>query len=66
MKFKYIFERIDGIEVYPLFSLILFFTFFVVLLVWVFRIKPSHINKFKQMPLEDATLTVNPEAKQIL
>jgi hypothetical protein len=37
-----------------------------VLLLWVFRIKPSHINAFKQMPLEDATLSANPEAKQVL
>jgi hypothetical protein len=46
-------ETIAGIEIYPLISLVIFFTFFVVLFYWVITAKKDYINKVSQIPLEN-------------
>ena len=46
-------ETITGIEIYPLISLLIFFTFFVVLFWWVFTAKKEYINTVSQLPLND-------------
>jgi len=46
-------ESILGIEIYPLISLIIFFTFFVVLFLWVFTAKKEYINKVSNLPLDN-------------
>ena len=46
-------ETITGIEIYPLISLLIFFTFFVVLFWWVFTAKKEYINTVSQIPLND-------------
>ena len=43
---------IEGIEVYPIFSLLLFFTFFVVLFWWALTAKKEYISKMSQFPLD--------------
>ncbi|MDN4164577.1 cytochrome C oxidase Cbb3 [Cytophagales bacterium LB-30] len=48
--FKHYFERIEGIEIYPLISLIIFFLFFLSLLVWVLRVDKSYIKTMKELP----------------
>lgn len=45
-------ETITGIEIYPLISLIIFFTFFVALFLWVFTAKKEYINKVSNIPLD--------------
>ncbi len=45
-------ESITGIEIYPLISLVIFFTFFVALFLWVFTAKKEYINKVSQLPLD--------------
>ena len=45
-------ESITGIEIYPMISLIIFFTFFVALFWWVFTAKKDYINKVSKMPLD--------------
>lgn len=51
--FKHYFERIaDQVSIYPLFSLVVFFTFFVSLLVWVSVVRKSYINHMANLPLE--------------
>lgn len=42
---------IDGIEIYPVISLIIFFTFFIGMLIYIARIDKKTINKIKNMPL---------------
>ncbi|MCF6280107.1 MAG: CcoQ/FixQ family Cbb3-type cytochrome c oxidase assembly chaperone [Flavobacteriaceae bacterium] len=49
---KHHMESISGIEIYPLISLIIFFTFFVVLFWWVFTAKKDYINKVSNIPFE--------------
>lgn len=51
--YKNVLETMQGIEIYPLISLAIFFTFFVVLLVWVIRMKKSDIDEISRIPLED-------------
>lgn len=52
-------ENIDGVEVYPMVSLLIFFIFFVALFVWVFTAKKAHIAEVSNIPLEDDTVTEN-------
>ena len=46
-------ETITGIEIYPLISLVIFFTFFVALFWWVFTAKKEYINTVSRIPLEE-------------
>lgn len=46
-------ESITGIEIYPMISLLVFFTFFVVLFLWVFTFKKEHIDEVSHIPLDN-------------
>ena len=46
-------ENIDGVQIYPLISLILFVVFFVALFWWVFTAKKSHIEEVSRIPLDN-------------
>lgn len=46
-------ESITGIEIYPMISLVIFFTFFVALFWWVFTAKKDYINKVSNLPLDE-------------
>jgi cbb3-type cytochrome oxidase subunit 3 len=46
-------ERIEGVANYPMFSLLLFFVFFVTLFVWVLTASKSHIREMSELPLKD-------------
>jgi cytochrome c oxidase cbb3-type subunit 4 len=55
-------ESIDGVGIYPLISLLIFFIFFVALFWWVMTAKKEYINKVSNLPLEkeDETDNSNP------
>ncbi|AFU69481.1 cytochrome cbb3 oxidase subunit CcoQ [Psychroflexus torquis ATCC 700755] len=46
-------ENIDGVEIYPIISLVIFFVFFVALFWWVFTTKKEHIQEVSNIPLEN-------------
>lgn len=46
-------ESIAGIEIYPIISLIIFFTFFMLLFWWVFTAKKEYINEVSNLPLDN-------------
>ncbi|HLU50851.1 MAG TPA: hypothetical protein VKZ42_01700 [Flavobacteriaceae bacterium] len=46
-------ESIDGVEVYPIISLLIFFIFFALLFIWVLTAKKSYIEKVSNIPLEN-------------
>lgn len=46
-------SSIRGIEVFPIISLLLFFSFFIGMLVVVLRMNKKHIDRMKNLPLED-------------
>ncbi len=45
-------ESIEGVEIYPMISLLIFFIFFAALFWWVFTAKKEHIEEVSQIPLE--------------
>lgn len=53
MKFINYLETISGVGIYPLISLIIFFGFFTVLLIWVFKADKEYINVLKNIPVDD-------------
>ncbi|MHC5309392.1 CcoQ/FixQ family Cbb3-type cytochrome c oxidase assembly chaperone [Myroides sp. LJL116] len=50
---KHNMETIEGIEIYPIISLIIFFTFFVGLFIWVATYKKETIEELSNIPLMD-------------
>jgi cbb3-type cytochrome oxidase subunit 3 len=46
-------EQIDSVAMYPIISLLIFFTFFVLLFWWVLTAKKEHILEVSNIPLED-------------
>lgn len=46
-------ENIDGVQIYPIISLLIFFVFFVGLFWWVFTAKKEHITEVKNLPLDN-------------
>ena len=46
-------ENIEGVASYPMFSLLLFFVFFLGLFWWVFTTSKKHIREMSELPLED-------------
>lgn len=52
-------EQIDGVAIYPMISLVIFFVFFTALFWWVFTAKKAHIKEVSNIPLSDNTVTIN-------
>ena len=50
-------ESISGIEIYPIISLLIFFSFFVVLFWWVFTAKKEYIKNVSNIPLDNQNQT---------
>lgn len=61
--FKHYFEQIEGIATMPLISLVIFFTFFVGLTVWVIRANKQYLGEMEALPLED-NATKDPAHRQ--
>lgn len=49
---KHNMESIIGVEIFPLISFIIFFSFFIGLIIYVIRLKKSSVEKMSAMPLE--------------
>ena len=52
---KNVLETIDGIQAYPLISLIVFVLFFLGIIVWVVKADKDHLNRMAAIPLGDTT-----------
>ena len=60
MKFINYLESIAGIGIFPMISLAMFFSFFTILTIWVFKVKKERINEMKNIPFDKrADLTSN-------
>ena len=46
-------ENIDGVAIYPIISLLIFFIFFVGLFFWVITMKKPYIEEVSNIPLEN-------------
>jgi len=51
--FKHYFEQIEGVSIYPIFSLIVFFLFFIGLSWYVFRLDKNLQKYIEELPLEE-------------
>ncbi|HKI77557.1 MAG TPA: hypothetical protein VKA26_03340 [Ignavibacteriaceae bacterium] len=50
--FNHYLQSIEGIGIYPLISLLVFFIFFVVMLIWIVKADKNHLKKMSILPLE--------------
>lgn len=50
--FDNIFHTIEGIAIYPIFSLMIFFLFFLGLTIWVLKVDKKYIDKMSEIPFE--------------
>ena len=50
---KHNLTSIDGVSIYPIISLVTFFTVFAVMLIIVIRMKKKDISEIEKFPLED-------------
>ena len=51
--YKEVLRTIVGIEVFPVLSLLIFLTVFVVMLVWVLRMDRARLASYANLPLDD-------------
>ncbi|PTQ98223.1 hypothetical protein C8P68_103384 [Mucilaginibacter yixingensis] len=58
--FKQFTEHINGNQVYLLWSLAIFFVFFVVVSVLLVRMRKTYVNHMSDMPLNDSVSTLDP------
>ncbi|MDO9037868.1 MAG: CcoQ/FixQ family Cbb3-type cytochrome c oxidase assembly chaperone [Lutibacter sp.] len=49
------FDGMDGIEIYPIISLLLFFTVFITMLIIVIKMPKKNIDEISQLPLDNNT-----------
>ena len=52
MKFINYLKTIAGVEIYPLISLLVFFSFFILLSIYLIKADKTHINHLKNIPLD--------------
>ena len=50
---KHNMETIDGVAIFPILSLLIFFAFFLGLGIWVFSYKKEKIEELSMIPLND-------------
>jgi len=50
---KHTMESIDGIAIFPIISFVIFFSFFVGLLVWVFRTDKNYLSHVESLPFKE-------------
>jgi cbb3-type cytochrome oxidase subunit 3 len=53
MRFINYLQSIAGVAIFPLISLLMFFIFFILLGIWVFRVSKQHIAELERIPLND-------------
>lgn len=49
--YKEILQSIEGVEIYPIISLIVFVVYFIVITIRLIRMDKNYINEMKQLPL---------------
>ncbi len=50
--FSHYFEQINGIEIFPIISMLLFIAVFIFVIIRVIFLKKSYVNKMRALPLE--------------
>jgi cbb3-type cytochrome oxidase subunit 3 len=50
---KHTMETIDGVAIFPIISFVIFFSFFIGLLIWVFRTDKKYIKYIEELPFKE-------------
>lgn len=50
--FKHYFEQVQHIGIFPVISLIIFFSFFLLLILWLIKVDKNHISQMRELPLD--------------
>jgi preprotein translocase subunit YajC len=53
MKFINYIEKISGVDILGLISLLMFVSFFTIMLIWVFRTNKKRLNEISRIPLDN-------------
>jgi cbb3-type cytochrome oxidase subunit 3 len=53
MKFIHYIEKIGGVDVYGIISLVIFVLFFSVMMIWVFKTKKKTFSEMSRIPLDN-------------
>lgn len=62
--YKHVLQSIDNVAIWPVISFVIFFTFFIVLLWWVFTADKTFIREMSEKPLQDGSESnVNAESQ---
>ncbi|MBX7240979.1 MAG: CcoQ/FixQ family Cbb3-type cytochrome c oxidase assembly chaperone [Bacteroidia bacterium] len=56
MKFVNYLKAITGVSIYPLISLAIFVPFFIIMLIWVYKLDKKTITEVEHLPMEDGTI----------
>ncbi len=62
--FKYYFEQVHNVEIWPIISLTIFMLFFAGLLIWVFKADKNYINKMKNLPIDGQDVATSKPAEK--
>jgi cytochrome c oxidase cbb3-type subunit 4 len=54
---KHNMETIAGVAIFPILSLLIFFSFFIGLGIWVYSYKKETVEEMSQIPLEDSVVS---------
>jgi len=46
-------DSMSGIEIYPIISILIFFTFFTIMVVWVMRADKTYMKEMSEMPMDN-------------
>lgn len=60
--YKEVLQSIEGIEIFPIISLILFLTAFTLVIIRVVRLDKKQIIEYSRMPLDDGVAENEPRA----
>lgn len=53
MKFIHYIEKVSGVSIFGLISLMVFVLFFIIMLAWVFKTKKSSFREVSRIPLDN-------------
>ncbi|HPG11965.1 MAG TPA: CcoQ/FixQ family Cbb3-type cytochrome c oxidase assembly chaperone [Chitinophagaceae bacterium] len=53
MKFIHYIEKVSGVDIMGLLSLVMFVSFFIIMLVWVFRTNKNKLKEISKIPLDN-------------
>lgn len=56
MKFINYLEKVSGVDIFGLTSLLVFFLFFTVMLTWVFKTKKKSFDEISRIPLDNNSI----------